>query len=136
MDIKYLREKTNLSQRAFGERLGLSPQSILNYEAGKNVPESIQKLIRYEFAEHLPEEERLIAQFEKVDSVEKYQEERERLEERIRGLIDDFHKITAQHAEQIEELQQDKEDLRRDKEMLQLHIQTLMGKPSTKSKPA
>jgi len=61
MNIKELREKTGLSQKAFGERLGLSPQSILNYEAGKNVPESIQKLIRFEFEDDLQEKGRLIA---------------------------------------------------------------------------
>ncbi len=60
MNIKKLREKTKLSQKAFGEALGLSPQSILNYEAGKNVPETVKKLVRYEFAEYLPEEERLL----------------------------------------------------------------------------
>ena len=60
MNIKELRKKTNLSQKAFGEDLGLSPQSILNYEAGSNVPESINKLIRYVFAKYLPEEEALI----------------------------------------------------------------------------
>ena len=61
MDIKDLRSKTGLSQRKFGERLGLQGQSILLYEKNeRKVPESIKKLIRYEFAEFLPQEERLI----------------------------------------------------------------------------
>ncbi len=70
MNIKYLREKINLSQKAFGKRLGLSAQSILNYESGKNIPESVQKLIRYEFAEYLPEEERIASELgEKKTSI-------------------------------------------------------------------
>lgn len=59
MNIKDLRELTNLSQKEFGERIGVKYQTILLYEKGKNVPETVQKLIRYEFAKFLPEEERL-----------------------------------------------------------------------------
>ena len=62
MTIKELRQKANLTQREFGERLCVQSQTILKYEKEeRKVPESIQKLIRYEFAEYLPEEERLIA---------------------------------------------------------------------------
>ena len=59
MNIKDLRSKTGLSQKAFGERLGLTSQSITKFEAGGKITKSIQKLIRYEFAEYLPKEERL-----------------------------------------------------------------------------
>ena len=60
MNIKDLRSKTGLSQKKFGERLGLQGQSILLYEKEeRKVPASIQKLIRYEFAKYLPETERL-----------------------------------------------------------------------------
>lgn len=60
MNIKDLRAKTGLSQRKFGDRLGLQGQSILLYEKEeRKIPESIQKLIRYEFAEFLSEDERL-----------------------------------------------------------------------------
>jgi DNA-binding XRE family transcriptional regulator len=61
MNIKDLRELTRLSQKDFGKRIGVKYQTILLYEKGKNVPETVQKLIRYEFAEFLPEEERLVS---------------------------------------------------------------------------
>ena len=62
MNIKELRAKTGLSQRKFGEKLGLQGQSILLYEKEeRKIPESVQKLISYVFAEYLPENERLTA---------------------------------------------------------------------------
>ena len=65
MNIKELREKINLTQREFGERLGVQPQTVLKWEKGdRKVPEGAQKLIRYEFAEYLPEEERLSVHLE------------------------------------------------------------------------
>ena len=117
MNIRDLRAKTGLSQRKFGERLGLQGQSILLYEKEeRKIPESIQKLIRYEFAEYLPEEERLYPKTsetatEDATAVATVKEENEALKKKV------------------VELERDKEDLRRDKEMLQLHIQTLTGKP-------
>ena len=61
MNIKALRTKTGLTQKAFGERLGLTSQSITKLEAGGNITDTLKKLIRYEFAEYLPENERLTA---------------------------------------------------------------------------
>ncbi len=59
MDIKELRLKTGLSQREFGERLGLTSQSITKYEGGAKISTSVQRLIKYEYAKYLPENERL-----------------------------------------------------------------------------
>jgi len=62
MNIKTLRQKTELSQKEFGERIGLKGQSILLYEKGeRKITDTVKKLIRYEFAEFLPEEERLVS---------------------------------------------------------------------------
>lgn len=61
MNIKVLRAKIDLSQKAFGEKICVKAQTIQKYESGeRNIPETVQKLIRYEFAEFLPEDERLI----------------------------------------------------------------------------
>lgn len=104
MNIKELRDKTNLSQRAFGKILGLSPQSILNYEAGKNVPETVKKLIRYEFSEYLPENERLHPKEDKPlkDPDFQYQKEgssgtvaeNQRLQQRVAELENDKKMLT------------------------------------------
>jgi transcriptional regulator with XRE-family HTH domain len=59
MNIKELRLLTGLSQREFGERLGLTSQSITKYESGSNVSNTVKKLIRYEFSRYLPEDEKL-----------------------------------------------------------------------------
>lgn len=62
MKIKELRSLTGLSQKDFGERIGLRPQSIMKYEKEiREVPDTVKRLLRYEFAEYLPEESRLIA---------------------------------------------------------------------------
>ena len=122
MNIKELRDKTKLSQRAFGKILGLSPQSILNYEQGSNVPETVKKLIQYEFAEYLPEEEQRIAE-SSTNYPKEPTNEVKRLQQRI-----------AELEEMNEELKKDKEDLKRDKQMLQLHIETLTTGPADKKR--
>lgn len=71
MNIKPIREKTGLSQKEFGLRLGLTSQSITKYEAGYNVSETVKKLIRYEFAEFLTEEERLVANPLNIDDLKR-----------------------------------------------------------------
>lgn len=116
MDIKELRGKINITQREFGERLGVQPQTILKYEKGdRNVPESIQKLIRYVFAEFLPEEERLAV----ATASHPTQSQDSPLQE--------LKAENEQLKKRVADLEQDKEDLRKDKEMLQLHIKTLTG---------
>ena len=59
MNVKDLRVLTGLTQKEFGERLGLTSQSITKYESGANVSETVKRLIRYEFSRFLPEEEQL-----------------------------------------------------------------------------
>ena len=61
MNIKSLRVKTGLTQKAFADRLGLTSQSVTKFEAGSKITDTVKKLIRYEFAEFLPEEERLVS---------------------------------------------------------------------------
>lgn len=62
MKIKVLRAQTNLSQKDFAKRIGLTAQTVQKYESGeRNIPDTVAKLMRYEFAEFLPPEERLIA---------------------------------------------------------------------------
>lgn len=118
MDIKKLREKTGLSQKDFGARLGLTSQSITKFEAGGNITETVKKLIRYEFSQFLPEGEGLEIRADH-QLYEKLKEENEVLQKRVKDL------------------ERDKEDLKKDKEMLQLHIQTLTGERSAdKSKIA
>jgi len=96
MNIKVLRAKIDLSQRAFGERICVKAQTIQKYESGeRNIPDSIQKLIRYEFAEFLPEEERLIPGAQphvsdnKMVSIEEYEkvvDERKKLLEGAKNV--------------------------------------------------
>ncbi len=97
MDIKELRIKTGLSQREFGERLGLTSQSITKYEAGASVSTSVQRLIRYEFAKFLPENERLgvdpgnikAAHKERKEDLSRYEEKVIQLENLIAELKKD-----------------------------------------------
>ncbi len=97
MNIKDLRAKTGLSQRKFGDRLGLQGQSILLYEKEeRKIPEYILKLIRYEFAEYLSEDERLISvgnqgTIEENEEFQKLKNENEDL------------KATAKDAEHLKE---------------------------------
>ena len=121
MNIRVLRAKTNLSQKEFGERICVKGQTVQKYESGeRNIPESIQKLIQYEFAEYLPKEERLIAT--PVDSATPVNlddlRRNEELKEENNRLL-----------QRVQELENDKAELKQDKEMLQLHIKTLTGKP-------
>ncbi|MDT0689345.1 short coiled-coil protein [Salegentibacter sp. F188] len=145
MNIKELRAKTGLSQKEFGARLGLTSQSITKFEAGGKVTDTVKKLIRYEFSQHLPEEERLypvegehgkeqISADErrtatKVDSPEEIEKERERYEDQVAKLAEEFHRIANQYEDHIEELKRDKEDLRNDKKILQQYIENLSTKP-------
>lgn len=62
MNIKALRELTGFTQKEFGERLGLTSQSITKYESGANVSETVKRLIRYEFSRWLPDDEKLSIQ--------------------------------------------------------------------------
>lgn len=101
MNIKELRKKTGLSQREFAIRLGLTSQTITNYESGYKISASVEKLIRYEFAEFLPEKERLVnarAIDECVTKVKKGNGKH--LENRIQEL-----------EEMVNELKRDKDEL-------------------------
>ena len=54
MNIRHLRSKAGLTQKEFGERLGVQSQTILKYEKNeRKIPQTILKLIQYEFAEYL-----------------------------------------------------------------------------------
>ena len=124
MKIKVLRAQVDLSQKAFAERLGLTAQTIQKYESGsRNIPDSIEKLIRYEFAEYLTKGEGLTSKKignSKVENgeTENFQDENETLKKRVK------------------ELEQDKADLKRDKEMLQLYIESLSGKSTDNQQTA
>ena len=124
MNIKKLRDKLKLSQRAFGKRLGVSPQTVLLYEKGQNVPESIQKLIRYEFAEHLPESERLVSEPKDPE----YEKSREGEILRLQQRIEELEKLNK-------ELVQDKKDLRDDKKRLLLQLENLTTGEAKNKKP-
>lgn len=112
MNVKELRERTGLSQKDFGSRLGLTSQSITKFEAGGNVTETVRRLIRYEFSQFLPEGEGL-GVGANDEALKRLGAENEKLQQRV------------------EDLERDKEDLKKDKEMLQLHIETLTSQSST-----
>lgn len=114
MNIKELREKTNLSQSDFGARIGVKHQTILLYEKGKNIPDTVKKLIRYEFAEHLPEENRLVAT--PLDG-ETFREQETSL---------------AQLKTENEQLKKRVAELEKDKDVLQAVVQNLTGRASSK----
>jgi len=129
MNIKELRNKTGLTQREFGERLGVQSQTILKYEKEeRKIPDTVKKLIRYEFAKFLSEEDLLLAKFKETDTFEKFKKEQERLKAALREKLSEQTEIIMDYAEKIDDLENDKADLKRDKEMLQLHIETLTGK--------
>lgn len=114
MNIKELRAKLNLTQKEFGERIGMQQQTILKYERGeRNIPLNVQLLIRYMFAEHLPEKERLYQNLDIQTEVEE---------------IEELKKQNEQLLERIKELERREKGLEKDKEMLQLHIETLTRK--------
>lgn len=54
--IASLRAMTGLSQKAFGERLGLKSGAIAKYERNDVIPPPVLKLIQYEFNEFLEED--------------------------------------------------------------------------------
>lgn len=110
MNIKVLRKNIGLSQREFGERLGLTSQSITKYESGAKVSSSVEKLIRYEFAEFLPEKERLVNYRANDQSTSSKKGNGKHLE----NEISDLKKILS--------------ELKRDKDELYKIINTLSGK--------
>ncbi len=117
LNIKKLRSDANLTQKEFGEKIGLNRyQTISKYEKDpESIPVTVQKLIRYEFAEFLPEEERLAV----ATASHPTQSQDSPLQE--------LKAENEQLKKRVADLEQDKEDLRKDKEMLQLHIKTLTG---------
>jgi len=153
MNIKHLRLKTGLSQAAFGERIGLKGQSILLYEKGeRNIPESVLKLIKYEFAEHLEGEGKEVKVKELNPSGPSWEMFSEISEEnlKLRNNQDHLNRLKVEVSRlqnlnennkrdydmilnKVKDLEKDKEYLKRDKEMLQLHIETLTGRNSDKS---
>lgn len=124
MKIKVLRAQVDLSQKAFAERLGLTAQTIQKYESGsRNIPDSIEKLIRYEFAEYLTNGEGLTSKKNGNSKVEN-------------GETENFKVENETLKKRVKELEQDKADLKRDKEMLQLYIESLTGKSSDNQQTA
>jgi len=124
MKIKVLRAQVDLSQKAFAERLGLTAQTIQKYESGsRNIPDSIEKLIRYEFAEYLTKGEGLTSKKIGNSKVEN-------------GEIENFKDENETLKKRVKELEQDKVDLKRDKEMLQLYIESLTGKSADNQQTA
>lgn len=51
MDIKTLREKHNLTQSEFAERLGVTSRSVQNWEMGGVIPAARQKMIEQLFGD-------------------------------------------------------------------------------------
>ncbi|MDT0643721.1 helix-turn-helix domain-containing protein [Zunongwangia sp. F363] len=119
MKIKEIREKAGLSQTAFGEELGVTSQAVAKWEGGANVPVSIQKLIRYVFWDYLPSNERF--EIKPVDAAQ--QVNLDHMEE-VMTLKEENKKL----LQRINELKEDKAELRSDKEMLQQYIKTLSGR--------
>lgn len=55
MDIKELRNLTNLSQQAFSEKYGIPKRSIENWESGKRTPPEyvislLERVVKEDFA--------------------------------------------------------------------------------------
>lgn len=99
MDIKQLRKDADLTQREFGERLGVQSQTILKYEKEeRKIPESIQKLIRYEFAEFLPENVRLVSK----DAAKRITQDYAEVEKLKREL--DMARMKAEKAESLQQM--------------------------------
>lgn len=117
MELLQLLDRAGFKKKEIAARLCIGLRSVQNYANGTQpVPESVEKLIRYEFAQDLPEEERLVAESEKAYSKESAIEIN-RLQRRIEGM------------EQLNK------ELKRDKQMLQLHIETLTTGSADKKKP-
>jgi transcriptional regulator with XRE-family HTH domain len=116
MELFELLKKSGLNTKEISKRLHLGVRTVQNYANGsQTIPEYIKKLIRYEFAESLPKEERLVS--EPGEVYEKKTPDFSQLKEENRQL-----------QRRVQELEQDKEDLKGDKKMLELHIKTLTSK--------
>jgi len=127
MNIRELREKSGLTQTEFGKRIGVQYQTVLLYEKGGKVPETVKKLIQYEFGKFLPEEEQLSSDLETEYSRESSLEIK-RFQERIAEL----EKFNEELKAKVENLQ--KYNNLQDKTIKSLDDQVKMYKDQLKTK--
>jgi transcriptional regulator with XRE-family HTH domain len=124
MELFALLKKSGLNTKEISQRLHLGIRTVQNYANGsQEIPEYIKKLIRYEFAEYLPKEEGLVSK--KIGNSEVGNGETENFKEENETL-----------KKRVKELEQDKADLKRDKEMLQLYIESLTGRSTDNQQTA
>lgn len=53
IDIKMLREKLNQTQEEFGNLIGVSGRTIINYEKGNKIPESKTEILHNLWNKHM-----------------------------------------------------------------------------------
>ncbi len=60
-EIRYIRHYLDLSQKSFGERLGVDYQSVLRWETGKSkITKPVDRFLKAIFHEYLNENERVV----------------------------------------------------------------------------
>lgn len=120
IQLGYLRAKTGLTQKEFGEKLGVKSGTIAKYEKGGTPPPTLLKLIRYEFSEHLEGEglEMEIRDEFPRPSWEEYeqcQNEKSELSLQLKQLKEFKNKVIL--------LEREKKSLREQNDELQLKLQ-------------
>jgi transcriptional regulator with XRE-family HTH domain len=124
MELFALLKESGLNTKEISKRLHLGIRTVQNYANGsQEIPEYIKKLIRYEFADYLPKGEGLTSKKIENSKVEN-------------GETENFKDENEILKKRVKELEQDKVDLKRDKEMLQLYIESLTGKSTDNQQTA
>jgi putative transcriptional regulator len=70
-EVRYIRHYLDLSQKTFGERLGVDYQSVLGWEKGKTkVTKSIDLFIKSLFHEYLNENSRVVDVIDQISDLD------------------------------------------------------------------